>query len=188
MCPRCREPIESARMPSGSQQCARCGGSFEATRFEPPAPTSSVRTLERAGPQGSAACAAHPGNAAVGHCSRCGVFMCDLCRIETDGQALCPGCFDRLSAEGALPSARLTFRDYGRMGTTLLLLGILLWPFAVLFGLGASYAGIQGLRQRKRLGEGSAGRGWLSVGGGLLELAGGAALWVSMVRALTSAS
>ncbi len=155
-------------MPSGSQQCARCGGFFEATRFEPPAPTSSVRALEQAGPEGGAACAAHPGNAAVGHCGRCGVFMCDLCRIETDGQALCPGCFDRLSAEGALPSARLTFRDYGRMGSTLVLLGVLCLVIPV-FGPGAVYAGIQGLRQRKRIGEGSAGWAWFSIIAGSIE-------------------
>jgi len=179
VCPRCRRDLDSARPTSGRQTCPRCRGSFEATRFEPPQVRPVVRTVEQAGPQGASACAAHRGNVATANCSRCGVFICDLCRLDVDGQVLCPSCFDRLSAEGALPSARTTFRDYGRMGTTFLLAGLLFWIIALPFGLGAIYAGIQSLRQRKRLGEGSAGRAWFAITVGLVEAAGSVALWLA---------
>ncbi len=178
-CPRCRSDLDPARVDSGFQSCPRCGGYFDATRFEPPEPRVSVRAVEEAGPGGAASCAAHRGNVATSNCGRCGVFMCDLCRIDVDERVLCPACFERLSAEGALPSARTTFRDYGRMGVHFLIFGFL---FAGCFGaplaLGAVYAGVKGLQQRRRLGEGSAVSAWLSIVLGILIPAAGVALLV----------
>lgn len=49
-----------------------------------------------------AACAKHERNAAVASCQRCGGFVCALCRIFTDRFVLCPGCFERGYAAGAL--------------------------------------------------------------------------------------
>jgi hypothetical protein len=137
-----------------------------------------VRAVEEAGPGAAASCAAHRGNVAVANCSRCGVFMCDLCRIDADAMVLCPACFDRLSAEGALPSARTSFRDFGRMGTSLLLAGILFSFIGAPFMLGAVYAGAKELRQRKTLGEGSAVRAWVVIVLGALGALGGVAFWV----------
>jgi hypothetical protein len=104
--------------------------------------------------------------------------MCDLCRIDADALALCPACFDRLSAEGALPSARTTFRDFGRLGVTLLLAGFLFTVLAAPFTLGAVYAGAKELRQRKTLGEGSAVRAWVVIVLGAIGTLGSAAFWV----------
>jgi len=181
-CPRCRRDLDPASVGSGEQSCPHCGGTFEATRFEPPEPRVSVRAVEEAGPGAVASCAAHRGNVAAANCSRCGVFMCELCRIDADERVLCPACFERLSAEGALPSARTTFRDYGRMGAQLLLLSLLFSVFGAPFALGAVYAGVKGLGQRRRLGEGSAVRAWFSIVLGFLATAGGAAFWVFAVR------
>lgn len=177
-CPRCRRDLDPDHVLSGSLSCPHCGGTFEATRFDPPAPRVEVRAVEEAGPGGAASCAAHRGNVAAANCSRCGVFMCDLCRIDADAMVLCPACFDRLSAEGALPSARTTFRDYGRMGTTFLLLGLLFSVLGAPFTLGAVYAGVKGLGQRKTLGEGSAVRAWVVIGLGALGTVGSVAFWV----------
>jgi hypothetical protein len=182
-CPRCRRDLEPGRIFSGSQSCPHCGGAFEATRFEPPAPRVEVRAVEEAGPGDAASCAAHRGNAAAFNCSRCGVFMCDLCRIDADAMVLCPACFDRLSAEGALPSARTTFRDYGRMGATLLLVGLLFSVVGAPFTLGAVYAGVKELQQRKTLGEGSAVRAWVVIALGALAALGSVAFWVIVARA-----
>lgn len=178
VCPGCRKDLDPAAVVTGRQSCPHCGRSFEATRFDPPPARVVVRSLDQAGPEGAAACAAHRGNVAVANCGRCGVFMCDLCRLDVDGQILCPACFDRLSAEGALPSARTSFRDYGRMGTTYLLFGLLIWVVALPFALGAVYAGIMALVQRKRLGEGSAARAWVSIVLGTVEAAGSVAVWL----------
>jgi hypothetical protein len=141
-----------------------------------------VRSVEEAGPAGAATCAAHRGNVAAGNCSRCGVFMCDLCRIDTDAMVLCPACFDRLSAEGSLPSARTTFRDFGRMGWTLLLAGLLFSILAAPFTLGAVYAGVRELGQRKTLGEGSAVRAWVVIVLGVLGTLGSVAFWIAVAR------
>ena len=178
-CPRCRRDLDPERVLSGPQSCPHCGGAFEATRFSPPPPRVEVRAVEEAGPGAAAAsCAAHRGNVAVANCSRCGVFMCDLCRIDTDAMVLCPACFDRLSAEGALPSARTSFRDFGRMGVSLLLAGVLLSFVGAPFMLGAVYAGAKELGQRKTLGEGSAVRAWVVIVLGALGALGGVAFWV----------
>ena len=177
-CPRCRRDLDPEHVLSGAQSCPHCGGAFEATRFSPPPPRVDVRAVEEAGPGAASSCAAHRGNVAVANCSRCGVFMCDLCRIDADAMVLCPACFDRLSAEGALPSARTKFRDFGRMGSTFLLIGLIFSVFAAPFTLGAVYAGVKELGQRKTLGEGSAVRAWVVIGLGLLGTAGSVAFWV----------
>ncbi len=181
-CPRCRRDLDPEHVASGEQTCPLCGGAFEATRFDPPEARVSVRAVEEAGPGGVASCAAHRGNVAASNCGRCGVFMCELCRIDVDERVLCPGCFDRLSAEGALPSARTTFRDYGRMGSQFLLLALLFTFVGAPFALGAVYAGVKGLGQRKRLGEGSAVRAWVSIVLGFLAAAGCVAFWVFASR------
>jgi hypothetical protein len=181
-CPRCRKDFDHARIRSGRQICPQCNGSFEALRFDPPEVRAVVQAVELSGPEGATACSSHRGNVAASNCGRCGVFMCELCQIDTDGQLLCPGCFDRLSAEGALPSARTTFRDYGRMGVTYVAAGIFLWFLAAPLGLGAIYAGVQEIRQRRRIGEGSLARAWVAIVLGLVEVAGSVALIVMMVR------
>jgi hypothetical protein len=180
-CPRCRTALDRSRLTSGRQVCAQCRGSFEAVAFDPPETRPVVQGIEHAGPEGTTACASHRGNAAVANCGRCGVFMCELCRIDTDGMVLCPACFDRLSAEGALASARTTFRDYGRMGATYLVAGLLFWVFAAPLGVGAVYAGIQEIRQQARIGEGSRVRAAIVIALGVAEVIGSVALFFAIV-------
>ena len=181
-CPRCQRDLDPGTVGSGEQACPLCGGTFEATRFDPPEQRVLVRAVEEAGPATVASCAAHRANAASSNCGRCGVFMCELCRIDADDLVLCPGCFDRLSAEGALPSARTTFRDYGRMGATLLLLALVFTLVGAPFALGAVYAGAKGLQQRKQMGEGSAARGWIVIALGVLHVGGSALFWATVGR------
>ena len=181
-CPRCRKDLDHARVLSGRHSCPHCGGSFEALRLSPPEPRVQVQAVELSGPEGATACSSHRGNVAASNCGRCGVFMCELCQIDTDGQLLCPGCFDRLSSEGALASARTTVRDYGRMGVTYVAAGIFLWILAAPLGLGAIYAGVQEIRQRKRIGEGSLARAWVAIVLGLVEVVGSVALIAVMFR------
>jgi uncharacterized Tic20 family protein len=79
--------------------------------------------------------------------------MCQLCRIDSDGLTMCPGCFERLADEGMLPSARKSYRDYGRMASHAALVGFLLmWPFGVFIGPFAVWFGIKGLRTRAQPG------------------------------------
>jgi hypothetical protein len=145
---------ELARVVSGMQACASCHASFEATRFQPPLKVANVKQVAEAGPGAAAtACAAHPANQAAANCGRCGVFMCGLCRIDADELALCPGCFDRLSSEGALASTRTTFRDYGRMASTMALVGFPFMAFGAAIGPATIYYGVRSLRQLREMGE-----------------------------------
>jgi hypothetical protein len=81
-------------------------------RFDPVEPRVVVPDLAGTGPEGAAPCTRHARNQAEAACARCGQFMCALCRIDADQKTYCPGCFDRLSAEGSLTSAVTRVRNY----------------------------------------------------------------------------
>jgi len=145
-CPRCGKPFDHLNA-DGLQRCGRCGQQFTATIFEPPLDRGPVVLPSTQG----TACAVHERNLAVESCSRCGASMCELCRIDCDGQSVCPGCFDRLQKEGALPSLRTKITNYNSIALTCAVLGI---PgTGVVLGSLAIYFAIRGQRQNARLGE-----------------------------------
>jgi hypothetical protein len=152
-CPHCARPLDPRQLVSGQQICAFCSRPYEAMRFDPVLPDLAVRRTAEAGPEGAHACANHAGNVAVTHCSRCGVFMCSLCRIDADAQVLCPGCFDRLAADGGLPSAIATYRDYGRQASMLAVLGLLVIFVGPIAGPACIYFAYKRLQQLKAQGE-----------------------------------
>jgi hypothetical protein len=150
-CPRCGRPLDHAALVSGPQTCRLCDGRFEAIRFDPPAPDVEVTRVSEAGPQAAHPCPAHPGNVASDHCSRCGVFACALCRIETDGLLLCPACFERLADAGELPSLVASYRDFGRAQALLVVLGLLFFFLAPVTGPASVYYGRKALAQRRAM-------------------------------------
>ena len=148
-CPRCGAYVDLDRMVAGEHRCADCGGIFLATPFRPPVLRERVGSVAEAGPEGAVPCARHAGNAAVGNCSRCGVFMCSLCRIEIEGQELCPGCFDRLTAEGGLSGAQTRIRDYRGMAVSFGVLGLLFSCFGLITGPVTLFFVAQAVRQKR---------------------------------------
>ena len=177
-CPHCARPVDPRQLVSGRQICAGCARPYEATRFDPVLPDLSVERTVEAGPEGSHACTNHPGNVAVTHCSRCGVFICALCRIDADAMVLCPGCFDRLVAEGGLPSAIATYRDYGRQASSLAVLGLVLIFVGPIAGPASVYFArkrLEQLRVQKEK-DGRAGLYFIQVLGVLETFLGIAAL------------
>ncbi|MCK6491162.1 MAG: hypothetical protein L6R48_23165 [Planctomycetes bacterium] len=154
---------------AGPAVCPACRVAFEAIPFQP-RPEPGRQPL----PAGDAApCAQHQRNRAEASCERCGVFMCAVCRIEVDGRRLCPPCFERLSGEGALPSAVVHRRNWCGMAFHLSF-----FSMVPLFGLpavpAAWWIGIKGLRQNYRLGERiSHAAGWTALvfatGGTLIQ-------------------
>ncbi len=173
-CPHCGAPLLVGLMAAGEQRCIACTRRFEAVPFSPPIVRVAVQSVAEAGPAGAVACAQHPGNAAVANCSRCGVFMCGLCRVHIDGRELCPACFDRLAAEGALPSARSHVRNYRGLAVLMGLGGCWMYFLGLLTGPVTIYFAIQAQRQRRRLQE-SDGRGAviLAMTLGVMQIAGG---------------
>ncbi len=142
------------------ETCAACGTSFAAVAFAPPPPV--VRRPEAAFADPAAAalgatpCARHPNHAAVANCSRCGVFICELCRIPLEGQELCPDCFDRLSREGSFTAVETHFFDATGLAITVVILGWLTSCFGIVLGPTAIVLAVKGLRQK---------RAWRETGG-----------------------
>jgi len=180
-CPRCGRTLDHAQIVSGAQTCPLCRGTFEAVRFDPPAPDTSVPRVAEAGPEGAHACPLHAGNAAVGNCGRCGVFTCALCRIEADGRILCPSCFERLADAGELPSLVSSYRDYGRAQYLIVLLGLVFFFLGPVTGPASVYYGTKALDQMRTSGEpGGRVRVWAFFLLGAVEAVGTVALFVWM--------
>jgi hypothetical protein len=152
-CPRCGAYVDLDRMAAGEHRCASCGRIFLATPFRPPVLRERVGSVAEAGPEGAVPCARHAGNASVGNCSRCGVFMCNLCRIEIEGQELCPGCFDRLTAEGGLSGAQTRIRDYRGLAISFGVFGLVLSCFGLITGPMTLFYVAQAVRQKRRWNE-----------------------------------
>jgi hypothetical protein len=181
-CPRCGNEIDRGAILSNPVSCPVCLREFEAVLFAPPPPNVSVPRVAEAGPEGANPCVHHPGNVAAEHCTRCGVFMCALCRIETDGRVLCPACFERLVAAGELPSLVAHYRDYGHMQLSLAILGLVLIFVGPVAGPVSIYYGAKGLAQRKAAGDDPRrNRTWALFALGALEAVAGVALIVAMV-------
>jgi len=151
--------------------------------FRPPQRNGRADSIPLPSADGTAACGNHPRNAATTSCNRCGIFVCGLCLIESDGLALCPACYDRLSEEGALASTRMRFRDSSGMAGTYAVAGLVMWFLCLIFGPLAIYHGVKAIRQRKLNPDvGSMWRAYLAIFLGLLEIAGGVALIVFVLR------
>lgn len=147
-------PLDASILTTGLEICPACSCLFEAAPFTPPEPRPEVvSSILEAGPEGGVPCARHAGNVAVGNCSRCGVFMCSLCKIDIDGMELCPSCFDRLSSEGVLSSAQSRIRDYRGLAVTFGVFGCLFYIFGLLTGPATLYYAGKGFRQSRQLGD-----------------------------------
>lgn len=161
-------------------ECPDCRTVFEAIQFTP-RPEPGLQPL----PAGDGTpCAQHLRNRAEASCERCGVFMCAVCCIEVDGRRLCPACFERLSGEGALPSAVVHRRNWCGMAFHLSFFSLL-----PLFGVpavpAAFWTGIKGLRANARTGERiSHSAGWLALGFATL----GAVIQVAIIALLIAAA
>ncbi len=147
-CPHCSEPVDLAALEAGTTRCSRCRRAFDAERFAPVERPLVAAPVGGAGPAGATACGAHPQNAALANCDRCGVFICGLCRVDSDEMALCPSCFNRLARAEELPSLKLRFVDYGARASSAAALGFLFcFPFGAVMGPLAVYYGVRGLTQ-----------------------------------------
>lgn len=180
-CPQCGKALAKDQQADGERVCRVCGGAFSAYWLSP-LPERSAIITPLTSSEAASPCARHEGNASVASCGRCGVFMCQLCRIDSDGLVLCPGCFERLADEGALPSARKSYKDYGRLSSHAALLGFfLVWPFGIFIGPFAIWMGIKGLRARTQPGVRiSKTRCVVAIVVGLIEVV----LWLVVIGAL----
>jgi len=154
-CPRCSVPLRHETLTSGTQVCPRCGKQFDAVHFLPVEPLAAVAEIAGLDPSAGAPCAKHARNKAEAACQRCGQFMCALCKIDADGKAFCPACFERLSGEGALQSTATKLKNYSGMAAFFALINLFLcWLVIglVTAPVGILYA-VRGLGQKKKMQE-----------------------------------
>jgi hypothetical protein len=101
-CPSCDYPLPPDRERLGAR-CPNCRDPL----YEPPG------RVGRPAREGEGACAAHPGQEAVGTCGRCGNYFCEVCRTRWRDSILCAACVERAVAarEAAPEQARAQFRQ-----------------------------------------------------------------------------
>ena len=186
-CPRCNMILTRDWIRTGTVLCPDCGGVFESVAFEPPMPRLLVADVATVGPEGATACANHARNAAVTNCTRCGLFICALCDLNVGSGSLCPKCFDRFRAEGALAGAATRVRDYIAMARVAVIVGIFFMFLFVgwLFGVLSIYYLEKGRRDLARRGEPLPKLAYALIGiFGALEVIGGIGFGVLMVLSL----
>jgi len=131
-CPECEARRETPV--SGVATCRSCLTRYTAVVFTPPQEEGPVVQSSTSG----AACAQHARNLAIGSCARCGSFMCELCRIDLDGQQICPTCFDRVQADSSSTN-KYNYSSIGFLislaGIPMMILGTLIGPVAIYFCL-----------------------------------------------------
>lgn len=148
-CPRCEHEYDLALLRDGRHTCVTCRRTHLTLVGHPPPPV--VRRPDAAAGD-TTECIHHQDNLAVDACGRCGSFLCALCRMETDEQVLCPGCLDKLNADGKLASLRGQLVNYGYLALYWSL-GGLIFPFALFFAIPAWVNARRNARQNRELGE-----------------------------------
>jgi hypothetical protein len=105
-CPSCDYPLPEDRERLG----ARCPNCRDPLYDYPGRPGRPAR-------EGEAGCAAHPGSEAAGTCTRCGNFLCEVCRTVWRGQVVCVACVDRaLASDEAAPEQARDQRRQALLG------------------------------------------------------------------------
>lgn len=181
-CPACVYDIPAERRVDGDNRCLRCGTLFQLRRFSP---LREAGALPMPAAGDSTPCAFHAANSAAASCTRCGSFICSLCVITTDRQELCPGCFDRLAKEGALPSARQIVRNWNGMAFHFSFLALCLSPLGLLLGPATIWLAIKGLGHNRRSGERiSQVAGWFALVLGVIVTVIGGIFLLMMLKVL----
>jgi hypothetical protein len=94
-CPSCDYLLPGDRERMGAR-CPNCRDPL----YEPPG------RFGRPARPDEASCTAHPGTESVGLCSRCGNYLCEVCRCRWRDQTLCAACVNRALEGGeATPEA-----------------------------------------------------------------------------------
>jgi hypothetical protein len=135
-CPSCDYPLPADRERLGAR-CPNCRDPL----YEP-----RGRVSHLAGP-GEGSCAVHESRLSVATCSRCGNFLCEVCRTPWRGKILCAACVDRTLDNGETTPEQA--RAHTRAAILSVVLGGAAWVssglFLVLVGLLASGSTMVGL-------------------------------------------
>ena len=116
-CPHCGEVFAGTREPDRSR-CPHCHEPI----FER---AGGPRLVSESGDTSHGICAMHGDNVAIGTCSRCGNFLCPVCRTKWSNEVFCFACVERLMGEESVNPAER--RAHKRQATLGMVLGIIAW-------------------------------------------------------------
>jgi hypothetical protein len=117
-CPTCDSPLPRDRERI-SARCPHCHDPL----FE------AVRCPGRPARAGEGECPSHPGVAVVGTCTRCGNYLCEVCRTRWRDQVVCAACVSRaLEQREAAPGQVRAHRRQALLGFSL---GLTAWALGV---------------------------------------------------------
>lgn len=148
-CPRCKGPVRHETLRDGTQTCPSCRGEFEAVRFDPVQTYLVVPSLAEAGPDGGVPCTQHARNQAEVSCSRCGTFMCALCRIDADGKPYCPPCYERLTQEGSVAGGAMRLKNYAGYAAACFVGSYMMMFVSPITGSLGIYFAVRGIKEKK---------------------------------------
>ncbi|MHC4661153.1 MAG: hypothetical protein ACYS8W_05640 [Planctomycetota bacterium] len=148
-CPHCRNRIEVFE--SGSVFCpwSYCRQPFTVHLFSPTrVHTIAAETFVEIEGEGTS-CYFHESNKAVAVCSRCGSFICALCRVEIGETTICTKCFDYKKEKKEFGSRKVSAIAWGPLLSCAALIGLI--PFLGLITvLPGIPIGIYGLHSMKK--------------------------------------
>ncbi len=155
LCPGCGNFLR--RPQTGRLRCGGCGLVFDLYVLKPAVRPATPEPLSGAAPEAATedkpACVVHPQNASVVACSRCGDYICEVCRIRMEGGELCPKCFEHRVDHAELRSLQRKFRlaQYSVVVGIVSNIGALLMPYIAVFGgMVAVALGIRALIQIRK--------------------------------------
>ena len=121
-CPHCGEVFAGTVEPDKSR-CPHCHEPI----FER---AGGPKLVSEGGDTGNGICAMHGDNVAIGTCTRCGNFLCPVCRSKWIGGVFCFACVERLMGEDTVnPEER---RSHRRQAMVSMVLGIIAWVSTIL--------------------------------------------------------
>lgn len=139
-CPRCQQPIPIPD-PTGSMletqlQCPSCQKTFHFYGF--PALKRRLHSGDRPArieDDQEASCFFHPDKRATAICAECGRFICDLCKVEEQGQILCPTCLDRHLTEAKAAQWTTSAPRYDNLALTAAVVPFVIGFFPAVIGI-----------------------------------------------------
>jgi hypothetical protein len=137
-CPRCGNTLAAEIFQSGGAACYDCGSQVEGAVF--PALFADVRHEGDAlAVADEATCFFHADRVAAVSCSRCGRFLCNLCRISWPAGDVCPACVQEGAALGnpaEMAASRFHFDTVALLAAVLPILGLSLTILSAPVALG----------------------------------------------------
>lgn len=153
-CPKCGTSFNTSirqEWTDGNHVCPYCNAVLDIRVFNGSQKSAQTATPTSDGRQ--AACANHAKNLATVSCAHCGVFICELCRLDLGKETLCPACFERLRRDDRLESVQNRAFNYPAQIRLAGLISIPMFVFGIiLFGY-VLFAVWKHSRQQKRLGR-----------------------------------